>query len=98
MPSGESTMFSPILHESLSEPEAFHLACWQAVVFQLSWAQQEIAGWWVPPPAITGLHLEDYMPSPTSADFWIMRQQKTMTLAWVLQACGEEFGVPPGIL
>ena len=98
LPSGERTMFSHVLCESLSEPEALCLACWQAVVFWLPWAQQETAGWWAPPLTIPGLHLEDYMPSPTSFNFWIMRQQKTMALARVLQACAEKSGVPTGVL
>ena len=38
------------------------------------------------------------MPSPTSSDFQIMRQQKTMALARVLQACVEESWFPIGVL
>ena len=58
------------------------------------WAQQEMAGWWAPPPTIPRLHLEDYMPSPASSNFQIMRQQKTLALARVLQACNGESGFP----
>ena len=98
MPSSRRTMFSHILYESLSEPEALHLACWQSAAFWLLQAQQETAGWWVPPLAISRLHLEEYMPLPASSNFWIMRQQKTMALAGVLQACAKESGSPIGVL
>ena len=94
MPSGKRTMFSYVLCKSLNKLEALHLAHWQAVAFWLPQAQQEAARWWTPPLAIPGLHLKDYMPSPTSYNFWIMRQQKTMVLARVLQACAEESGFP----
>ena len=38
------------------------------------------------------------MPSPVSSDFWIIRQQKTTTLARVLQVCAEESEFPAGVL
>ena len=38
------------------------------------------------------------MPSPTSTDFQVSRQQETMALARVLQACAEEPGSPTGVL
>ena len=41
MSSGERTMFSGILHESLSKPEALCLACWQAVAFWLPWSNRK---------------------------------------------------------
>ena len=98
MPSGKRTMFSCILHKSLSELKSLHLAHWQAAVLWLPQAQQEAGGWWVPPITIPRLHLKHYMPSPTSSDFWIMRQQKTMALTRALQACTEESGFPTGVL
>ena len=59
-------------------------------MFQLPQAQQETAGWWAPPLIIPGLLLKNYMPSPTSSNFWIMRQQKAMALARPLKAHAEE--------
>ena len=44
------------------------------------------------------LQLRDFMPSPTSSNFWVMRQQKTMTLARVLQAFAKELGFLTGVL
>ena len=96
--SGKKTMFSHILSEGLNEFETLHWACWQAAVFWLPLAQQEAAGWWAPPPAIPRLQLRNFMPSPTSSDFLVLRQQKTMTLARVLQACTKELGSPTGVL
>ena len=98
MPSGKRTMFSHIICNSLNKLEALGLAHWQAVAFWLPQAQQEAAGWWAPPLAIPRLQLGDYMPSPASSDFWIMRQQKTMALARALQACAKESGFPTGVL
>ena len=68
MPSSKMTMFSHILHESLSKFKALHLACWQAVTFQLPQAQQETAGWWAPPLTIAELQVKDYMPLATSSN------------------------------
>ena len=51
-----------------------------------------------PPLAIPRLQLEDYIPSPGSSDFQIMRQQKTMALARALQVCAKESGFPTGAL
>ena len=98
MPCGQMTMFSHMLCKSLSESEALHLACWQAVVFQLPQTQQETAAWWTPPPTIPRLHLKDYMSSPTSSNFWIMRQQKILALLRALKDHVEESGFPTGIL
>ena len=95
---GQMTMFSHILHESLSESKGLCLAHWQAATFQLPQPQQEAARLWASPLAIPGLHLKDYMPSPDSSNFWIMRQQKTLALAMVLQACADESGFPTGVL
>ena len=98
MPCGRRTIFSCILCKSLNETVALCLAHWQAVAFQLPQAQQEAAEWWASALAIPGLHLEDYMPDPTSSNFWIMRQQKTIALARALQACAKESGFPLGVL
>ena len=98
MPSGKRTMFSHILCESLNELKALHLACWQAAMFWLPQAQQEAAGWWAPPLTIPRASPQRLHAFPTSSDFWIMRQQKTMALARALQACTEESGFPTGVL
>ena len=92
------TVFSHILLESLSEPNALCLVHWQAAVFWLPRVQQETAGWWATPLTNPRLHFKDYMPSPTSPNFQIMRQQKTLALARVLQAHDEESGFPTGVL
>ena len=52
-------MVSHVLCKSLNELEALCLACWPVAAFWLSQVQQEAAGWWVPPLAISGLHLKD---------------------------------------
>ena len=91
-------MFSCILSESLNEPEAFHLAHWQAVAFNLPQAKQEAAIWWATSLAVLRLHFRDYMPSPTSTDLSVRRQQETMDLARALQACTEESKSPTGVL
>ena len=98
MPCGQIRMFPCILCKCLNESNALCLVHWQVVVFWLPWAQQEAAGWWTSPLAIPELHLQDYMPSPTSSNFQIMRQQKTMALAKLLQACTKESGFPTGVL
>ena len=69
MPSGKRTMFSHILHESLSKPEALHLAHWQAAAFQLSWAQQETAGWWALHLQLSGFTSKTtcFSPPPTTS-------------------------------
>ena len=98
MPCGWRTMFSHVLCMSLHKPKALQLAHWKAAVFWLPWVQQETAGLWSPPLAIPRLHLRDYMPSPASSNFWIMRQQKTVDIARAQQACAEESGFPRGVL
>ena len=96
--SGRMTMSSHTLSKGLTKHEALHWAHWQAVAFQLPLAQQEAAGWWAPLPTIPDFNLEISCLPPTSSDFWVMRQQKTMALAMVLQACTEESGFPTGVL
>ena len=67
---------SLIPHESLNELKALHLAHRQVVVFQLPWTQQEAAGWGPLHLQSMGFTSKDYMPSPISSDFQIMRQQE----------------------
>ena len=98
MPCGWMTIFSHVIHESLSESKALCLACWQAAAFWLPLTQHETAGCWAPPPTIPRLHLENYMPSPTSPNLWIMRGQKTLALARVLKAHTKESGCPTRVL
>ena len=74
------------------------MAHWQVVAFQLPLAQHKTARWWVPPPAIPGLWLEQYTPSPASSNFRVMREQRTLALARVLQAHTKESGCPAGVL
>ena len=51
-----------------------------------------------PPPAIPRRCLKNYMPSPASSNFRIMKEQKTLALARVLQAYAKESGCPTGVL
>ena len=85
MSSGKMMMFSHILHESLNKPEALQMVHWQAAVFQLPQAHQKAAGWLAPLLTIPALNLRDYIPSPTSTDCWVRRQQEAMPLARALQ-------------
>ena len=92
------TMYSSSISKDLNDPKALHWACWQAVGFWLPLVQQGAAGWWAPLPTIPMLQLRDIIPSTTSSDFQVMRQQRTMVLAQVLQTCANESGFPPGVL
>ena len=97
--SSRVTMYSCIISEGLNNPKALHWACWKAAAFQLPLAQQVAAGWWALLPAIPELQLRDFMPSTaSSSNFQVMRQQRTMALAWVLPACTEESGFLAGVL
>ena len=51
-----------------------------------------------PPAMVPRLHLGDFMPSTVTSNFWVIRQQKIMALAQVLQACAKESGFPAGVL
>ena len=97
MPCGR-IMFACILCENLSESEALHIAQWQVAAFWLPLAQNKTVGWWGPPPAIPGLQFDQYMPSPASSKFRVMREQRTLALERVLHANTEESGCPMGVL
>ena len=48
-----------------------------------------------------GLHPKDFIPvtdASSSKNFWVMRQEKALALAWVIQACAKESGAPTGVL
>ena len=98
MPCGRIMIFMCILYENFSEPKALCMAQLQATSFWLPLAQHKTAGWWVPPPTIPGLQLEQYMPSPASSNFRVVREQRTLALARALQAHAEESGCPAGVL
>ena len=90
-----------IVEEGHSDYQVQHFMLWQVAAFRLPAAQQEASRWWDALPWLSGLHPQDFMPisdasSPT--DFRVMRQDKTLALAQVLQACAKELGAPTGIL
>ena len=67
--------------------------------FRLAATQQEASEWWDVPPWIGGLPSKHFMPdtdTPSPKDFWVVRQEKTLPMAQVLQACTEELGAPTG--
>ena len=50
---------------------------------------------------IGGLHPHDFMPVTDASgprNFWVMRQEKTLALAQVLQACAKEYGASTVVL
>ena len=98
MPCGQMMVFACILCKNFSQSKALWMAWQQVAAFQLTLAQHKTAGWWVPLPAISRLWLQQYMPSPAFSNFRIMRQQRTLALARVLQAHTEESGCPTGVL
>ena len=94
-------MGSHIISEGLTTPKALHGAHWQALSFWLCLAQQEASGWWDASPRFCELcHIEFLTHTDVSStrDFWAMRLEKTLALAWVLQACVKESGFPTGVL
>ena len=99
--SGRVFMGSQIVREGLSNSRALLYAQWQSVALRLPATQQETSGWWDAPPWLSGLHPEDFMLCTNASsprDFWAVRQEKTLALAWVLQACTEGLEVPIGVL
>ena len=83
------------MKEGHSDYQVQDFVLWQAVAFRLPVAQQEASRWWDAPPWLSGLHPQDFMPitdASSPKDLWFMRQEKTLALAWVLQACTKESG------
>ena len=94
-------MGSHIISEGLSNPEALHWAHWQAAAFWLPLAQWEASGGWDSPPGFCRLcHIQFLTHTNVSGprDFLAMRQEKTLALAWALQACTGKRGFHTGVL
>ena len=99
--SSRMVMHSDIISEDLMKPQALHWACWQAAAFWLPLAQQEASGWWDALPRFCGLCRVKFLTHTSVSsprDFWAVRQEKTLALAWVMQACAKESGFPTGVL
>ena len=99
--SGRVSMDSHMVREGLSNSEGLQEACWQVAVCGLPLAQLEALGWWDAPSWFSRLCPSDFMFHTNSSiprDFWAVRQEKTIALAWVLQVCTKELGVPTGVL
>ena len=76
-----------------------HYALWQATAFRLPLAQQEASSWWDAPPALQGLHLQNFHPHTSDPwNFSVVHQEKTLAIARVLQACAEASRVKSGVL
>ena len=94
-------MGSDIVKEGYSDYKTQHYAQWQVVAFMLPATQQEATGWWDALPWLCRLSPQDFMPITNAyspKNFWVMRQEYTLALAWVLQACAKESRVPTGVL
>ena len=90
-----------IVNEGYSNYQVQHVVLWQVGTFRLSTTQQEASRWWDVPPWFSGLHHYDFMLIANASnrkDFWVIRWEKTLALAWALQACAEESGAPAAIL
>ena len=101
VPSGRLSMDTHLIREGLSDAEVLQWAHWQAAVFRLSLAQCKALRWWGAPTKLSGLCLMDFpLPADASSprDFHAVREEKSLALAWALQACAEELEVPAGIL
>ena len=51
-------------------------------------------------PWIGRLHPQEFIPDTDASGpktFQVMRQEKTLTLAWAQQACAQESGAPTGV-
>ena len=86
-----------IVRECHTDAKAQDYAQWQVVAFILPLTQQEASGWWDAPPWPTGLCPQDFILITNASgtkDFQTLRQEKTLALAWALQACAERWGAP----
>ena len=83
-------MGSHLIREGLSDSEALQHAHWQAAASRLLLAQHEAWLWWDTPPRFSRLHLTNFLFHTDASgprDFQAVRQEKTLTLGQVLQAC-----------
>ena len=84
--SGRTSLGACIVQEGHNDPVAQHFALWQVAVLRLPVVQQQSWGWWDALPMLHGLHLQAFFPpAPDPQNFQIIRQEKTLPLAWVLQ-------------
>ena len=80
------------MQEGNKDFAAQHYTLWKVAAFRLPVTQQKESGWWDTPPTLHGFCPQDFL-SPTTAsdplDLWVMRQEKTLPLAWALQVYAE---------
>ena len=81
------------MQEEYTDLDAQHFALWQAAAFRLPVAQQKVSGWWDVPSTLPGLK-DSMSPTATSdlQDFLVLRWEKTLALAQVLQVCSAVHG------
>ena len=77
-----------IISEGLIDHEALHWACWPQ---DCGMPHPDFADSWH-----IGFLTHTDVSSPR--DFWAVRQEKTLALAWVLQVCAKESEFPTGVL
>ena len=69
----------------------------QAASFWLIAAQAKILGWWDPPPSLSALHRDAFLPPGGLQglwDIWETRKENTLALAKALQSCCKWSGWP----
>ena len=94
-------MGTHLVKEGYHDLKAQHYAQCQSATFRLPAAWQVASGWWDAPHLLSRICPKDFMPitdASGSKDFWVMRQEKTVALAWALHACTEGSGAPTGVL
>ena len=67
----------------------------QTASFRLPAAQDEKLGWWNPPPSISDLGYQDFLPHgyfQGMGDVWEMKKEQNLVLAKALQCCTEWAG------
>ena len=95
--SGRVSIGIHLIREGLSKSKSLQWAHWQAVAFRLPLVQHEASGWWDAPPVSSRLCPTDFLfhtDASSPRDFWVVRKEKSLALAWALQACMPRVGDP----
>ena len=88
--SGGTNLGAHIVHMEHNDPVAQHYTLWQVTALRLPMLQQESSGWWDSLPMLHGFCPYDFLPPASDPqNFQVIRQEKTLALARVLQACTE---------
>ena len=97
--SGRTNLGACIVHTGHNDPDAQHYTLWQVAAIRLQVLQQKASRWWDAPPTLHGLCPWDFLtPASDPQNFQIIRQEKTLALARVLQVCTEASRAKTGIL